>query len=239
MMVDTHESRPHGPRKPSFPWMAVKLLIYFGVGAYGIVQVGLWRPRLLIPILLFVFPLLLRIALVYPLPRPVIQQHPYIARWIYGLPVLALGAALLLVGLAPLLGGSRGFALGFQALLALQQLPPAIQAAGGLGCFALAGLLVSRSWQAVRSEPLQWAVFRRPVATIVTLLVVPLCGGLGLSLLSMASELPGIVLRAGYAAVQGVYLAETVAAILVVYLVFPAAAGLTLVRSYRTLIGNG
>ena len=76
-----------------FSWMAVTRMVYAGMATIGLAQMESWSASELASIALPILPFLLHLALVFPKRHPVTSRYPYIFRWIYGLPLLAVSAS--------------------------------------------------------------------------------------------------------------------------------------------------
>jgi hypothetical protein len=126
------------------------------------------------------FPALLHFCLIFPRRRPILDRHPAVLRWIYGLPA---GTAILLGGLGTfaLLVHRRGD-MRFQSLLTgiadtVSQQRGAATVALVAVLLPLAVFLVQRWRVALRSAGWRKSILDRPGLTIVTIAVLPAAVG--------------------------------------------------------------
>lgn len=182
------------------------------------------------------FPALLHFCLIFPKRRPILDRHPAVLRWIYGLPAgtVILGGGL---GSAAMLVHRRG-EMKLQSMLS--SLARAVSEHRVLVMELLLSVLLPLSiflilrWRAaLRSGGLRKAILDRPGLTIVTIAVLP--GAVG-SALHVAGFLLGAPESFSSAVTVGMIIALAAgfaACIAVEWLVIPIAAWIAVYRSYR------
>ena len=105
------------------PWAPLVRLLYLAAGVWMIIETGRWSLSLVVPLLLCFLPALLHLTLSLPRSRPLIAERPYVLRWIYGLPVLALLAWVSAWTIPPVMGARQGNNMGFLLADLYRQLP--------------------------------------------------------------------------------------------------------------------
>ena len=88
------------------PWAPLVRLLYLAAGVWMIIETGHWSLSLAVPLLLCFLPALLHLTLSLPRWQPLIAERPYVLRWIYGLPVLAVLAWLSAWTIPPVMGAA-------------------------------------------------------------------------------------------------------------------------------------
>jgi serine phosphatase RsbU (regulator of sigma subunit) len=101
------------------------------------------------------FLLLLHFALVFPKERPVIKNHPYILRWLYGAPLLLVLSSIAL-----------GFELDF-----LDEAKLVVASAVVLFLFALTFFLLFKLWKTIQADGWKRGLISQPFTTIMAFLV--------------------------------------------------------------------
>ena len=182
------------------------------------------------------FPALLHFCLIFPKRRPILDRHPAVLRWIYGLPAVTV---LLLGGLTSIaMMARRRTEIRFDSLLASiadKVSEYRMEAMGALLAvlLPLAVFLVVRWRAAIRADGWRKAILGRPGATIVTLAVLPAAVG---SALQVGGFLFGASPAFHSAVTVGMVIslvAEFAACIAVEWVIIPVAACVSVYRSYR------
>jgi len=171
--------------------------------------------------------LLLHLALVFPKERTVVKKHPYIFRWIYGLPLLMLSPIAFVS--TPNLGYSFGKLLG-QLIHKFEPTKLIIEIIIAAALLAVITLLLSMYKKAARAEGWKQALISRPFTTMSAFTVIALLVTVSCFMLFQVFHLPRII---------GVILVLIAVAILIfsvfclLGLFYPAATCAALLRSYR------
>ena len=205
------------------PWAPLVRLLYLTAGVWMIVETGSWSLSLALPLLLCFLPALLHLALSLPRSRPLIAEHPYVLRWIYGLPVLALLAWVAAWTILPVMGASEGNNMGFLLARLYRQLPDQRQdgiAFLGLGVVAM---LLAWYWSQARIVGWRQAALTHPSWTMLTLLCVPLCGAVAIAQGFTALGLPDVAVQGAAATLHTFLYSQFVLARLTVLVIFPVA----------------
>lgn len=157
-------------------------------------------------------PLTLHLSLVFPKDRPVVLRHPYVIRWVYAVPLVAVAIGLFFAGVAIAVqqaeasGGARAIGRSFSL---------------GGGALALAGMLLAlRVAYRARQEGVRRAFITRPLQSLFVFFAV--CCGAGIIL--RALQLPGAAIF--FILGGGVLFA-------VVVFFYPVLSVAMLYRSYR------
>ena len=174
-------------------------------------------------ILIPMCPVLLHIALVARRRRGNARDHPYILRWIYGVPVVAVAIPWLLLGFSPTMGGHFGWAISFEVYESFVAAPAAAQGAMALACFGLAYIPVAQFARALRAEGWR-AAGSRPLTTLFVIICVPLSAGVGVTFLSAALDLPNSIPLIARLASESVLQAASLSANFIAVVAFPLTA---------------
>jgi serine phosphatase RsbU (regulator of sigma subunit) len=185
---------------------------------------------------LLFFPALLHFCLIFPRRRPILDRHPAILRWIYGLPA---GMAILGAGLgsvAMLARRRREMRLDSMLSSVVQTISEhrvvAMEALLAV-LLPLSVLLFVRWRAALRGGGFRKAILDRPGLTIVTMAVLPTAIG---SALQVAGIVAGASEQFSSAVTVGMLIALVAgiaACVAVEWLVIPIAAWVAVYRSYR------
>ena len=209
------------------PWAPLVRLLYLAAGVWMIVETGRWSLSLAVPLLLCFLPALLHLALSLPRWRPLIAERPYVLRWIYGLPVLAVLAWVSAWTIPPVMGASDGNNMGFLLARLYHQTPVGGQNAIALLGLGVAVILLTWYWSKALAEGWKQAALAHPSSTMLTLLCAPLCGAVAIAQGFTLLGLPETALDTAATAVHTVLYTQFVLARVTVLVVFPVAiAGL-------------
>ena len=214
---------PIATPKYRIPWAPLVRLLYLAAGVWMIIETGRWSPSLVVPLLLCFLPTLLHLALSLPQSRPLIAERPYVLRWIYGLPVLALLAWVSAWTIPPVMGAKEGNNMGFLLVRLYRQLPDERQDGIAFLGLGLAVMLLAWYWFQARIVGWRQAALTHPGWTMLTLLCVPLCGAVAIAQGFAALGLPEPALVGAAAAVHTFLYSQFVLARLTVLVVFPVA----------------
>ncbi len=190
--ADGYRSMSFSAKLRSLPWVPLTRLFYLTLLGWGVLTAGGISIDLLPAILIPLCPVLLHIALVVPRQHGIALKHPYIFRWIYGVPVLAVAVPWLLLGFSPTMGGHLGWTISFEVYESVLAASATEQAAMALACFGLVYVPAAQFARALRAEGWR-AAGTRPLATLFALVCVPLSAGLSITFLSAAFNLPQTV----------------------------------------------
>ena len=207
------------------PWAPLVRLLYLAAGVWMIIETGHWSLSLAVPLLLCFLPALLHLALSLPRWQPLIAERPYVLRWIYGLPVLAVLAWLSAWTIPPVMGASDGNNMGFLLARLYHETP-----AGGRNAIALLGLgmaaiLLTGYWSKALAVGWRQAAVAHPGSTMLTLLGAPLCGAVAIGQGFTVLGLPEAALDTAAIAVHTatILYGQFVLARVTVLVVFPVA----------------
>lgn len=182
------------------------------------------------------FPALLHFCLIFPRRRPILDRHPAVLRWIYGLPA---GTALLVGGLASvaILANRRG-EMRFGSLLTgiadrVSEHLVAVMTALLAVLLPLAVFLVLRWRAALKSAGWRKSILDRPGLTIVTVAVLPAALGSALHTGGFLFGPPAGFHHAVTIAMVGSLVAAFAACIGVEWVIIPIAACVSVYRSYH------
>jgi hypothetical protein len=214
-------------------------LAYLVLGVWGIIYTGKWSPSHVLPLLACFLPTLLHLALTLPRSGSLTAKHPYLLRWIYGLPILALVASLEFWSIAPLMGADFGNNMGFLLARKFHSQPGDMQTLIALPCFAAAVALLTGCALSVLTLGWKKAIVRRPAWTIMTLLFAPGCAAIAIVRGGSMFSLSQPVLDAAAFMVHAVLYSQFLAARSAVLIIFPIATCMLLLRSYRPLKWRG
>jgi serine phosphatase RsbU (regulator of sigma subunit) len=190
----------------------------------------------------FLFPPLLHLCLIFPRRRPVMERHPFLTGWIYGVPLVlgSLTMGLLLLGmlLANIVGSGDRQVLDIartagRDLLENLRTEAWIPAILFGGLLLPAGSILRRWWRTIRTAGLSRGVLGHPWLFVASVAVVPLWIGAGLGLAYHFMKLGdafGLWILLGLALFYGLLFLAGEA---VLWLVFPIAACVALIRGYR------
>ena len=218
-----------------FSWMAVTRMIYLGMATLGLAQMESWSASELVSLVLPVLPFLLHLALLFPRRHPVTSRYPYIFRWIYGLPLLAISASWLVYVISPVMGGHFGWIIAFSIRDSLVQVSRPAQMCLAVACLALAHLLLGGCWKAARVEGWTQGLLGRPIKTMLALLAAPVSIAIATVLGCLILGVPTDIPKASAVVFELVFRSQSFVAFAVVLIGFPAMTCASLVRSYRTL----
>ncbi len=221
----------------------LRLLVAGPVYVYSLpVQENLVILALMLGLVSFLFPPLLHFCLIFPRRRPAIERHPALPGWIYGIPVfLGLATMSLLAAGAVLqeLSGAQNQQIQaalrgmIERLTEYLRSEPWIPAGVFLALFVPAAALIRRWWKILRAEGLSRGVLGHPWRFVAAAAVLPLWTGAALGLLRYFlgwGDAAGIWILLGLVLVYGLFFAGGQA---IQWLVFPVAACVALIRSYR------
>ena len=217
------------------PWVPFARFCYLLAGAYGVVRVGTGSPTLLLTALVPLLPVLLHLSLVVPRRRPVTVHRPYILRWIYGAPLMAIAIPAVLRTFEPAMGGYLGYHFAFTLQAIIFKSSAAAQFALAAGCSWLAVLPAIEFSRAIRKEGWE-GLFSRPATALFTLLCVPVSAGLGVYYFSLAFGLPVAVPEIARTLSLGIVQAAGLAATATIMVLFPVAICVSLFRNCRSLV---
>ena len=205
-------------------------LAYLTAGIWMIFAMERWSPGFTVPLLACFLPAILHLTLALPHARPLTERHPYLLRWIYGLPVLGILAYIALWSVAPVMGGTDGTNLGFLLAEQFKVLPLESRNAIALSGFSAAAVLLGISAWSWKTRGWREAFLRRPTWTMLTLLAAPL--GLAPAIVQGCSllSLPDPFLNAGAFAVHATLYTQFIAARSTTLILFPIAACVVLLR---------
>ena len=223
------------PKFRALPWVPLARFCYLAAAAYGVVRVGAWSPALLMAALVPLLPVLLHLSLVVPQRRPVTLDHPYIFRWIYGLPVVAIMVPALLRTFEPAMGGHLGYLFAFTLHSVFVESSVVAQFAMAAGCFWMAALPTIQFSRTIRRAGWE-ELFSRPIAALFAIVCVPISVGLGLCFLAFAIGLPAVVPNTARAVSLGIVQAAGFLATYGILAFFPLAICVSLFRSCRSLV---
>lgn len=194
----------------------------------------------MIGLFFFFFPALLHFCLIFPRRRPMLERHPNVLRWIYGLPA---GTASLLAGFLVLaivfLGADHlGLSQAFHAISGstadwLVAHPVPVLTALCAGLLPLALLLIRRWWRAIRRDGWTGSILQRPGMTILTAVLLPILLGAGVQAAGIALRSPTGFRSAVSTTILVMLVLEIGAGVLVQWLLIPIAACVSIYRSYR------
>jgi len=235
--VFVYWKRPRDRRALTFFLMCLPFALIFSEVNFAAVTQGDFSGRAALTsniiigaLILFLFPPLLYLPLIFPQPRPVVEKYPGILGWVYGLPALI---ALWIVGLAPPIGLEQkipNLNVAAQLLLEFAQRRRLVSVALAIGLLAPAAFLI---WQWVRSARRKgWrsVLFSQPGLTLATLFFTPVLFSLALLPLPNAF----VSLRAFWILIAlGIPLLAALIATLLAQLIIPVAACVSLFRNYR------
>ncbi len=182
------------------------------------------------------FPALLHFCLIFPRRRPILDRHPAVLRWIYGLPA---GTALLIGGLASfaMLTNRRGemrfgsLVTGIADWVSEHRVPVAL----GLLALSLpvAVFLVVR-WRTALRKAGWWAsILDRPGLTITSIAVLPAAVGSTLHAGGFLFGAPAAFHHAVTVAMLLSLVAEFAACVAMEWVIIPVGACVSVYRSYR------
>ena len=174
--------------------MPLGRLAYLGMGTWMIIAMGRWSPGLTVPLLACFLPTILHLALALPRSRAITERHPYLLRWIYGVPAVGIVAWILVYSVAPVMGGTDGNNLGFHLARMFHDLDAGSRNQIALGGFALAVALLGRATWSWKTRGWREAFVRRPGLTMATLLVAPVALGVAIAQCCSVLSLPEGVL---------------------------------------------
>ena len=218
-----------------FSWMAVTRMVYAGMATIGLAQMESWSASELASIALPILPFLLHLALVFPKRHPVTSRYPYIFRWIYGLPLLAVSASWLVYVFSPVMGGHFGWIIAFSIRDSLVQVPQPTQIGLAIACLAFAYLLVASCWKATRLKGWTGGLLGQPIKTMAALLAAPVSIAVAIVLVCLVLGVPTHISKASAVVFEVVFRSQSVVAFAAVLIAFPAMTCASVLRSYRTL----
>ena len=223
------------PKFHSLPWAPFARLCYLAVAAYGVFRVGTWSPALLLAALVPLLPVLLHLSLVVPQQRPLTLDRPYIFRWIYGAPVMAITVPAVLLTFKPAMGGHLGYHFAFTLWGIFLESSVVAQFAMAAGCFWLAAVPAVQFFRAIRKDGWE-RLFSRPITALFAILCVPIAAGLGVCFLSLALSLPAAVPQTARAISLGIVQGAGYVATSAILALFPIAICISLFRGWRSLV---
>ena len=216
-----------------FSWMAVTRVVYLGMATLGLAQMESWSASELASLVSPILPFLLHLALVFPKRHPVTSRYPYIFRWIYGLPLLAVSASWLVYLISPVMGGHFGWMIAFSIRESLVQVPQPAQIGLALACLAFAYLLVAGCWKAARLEGWTDGLLGRPIKTMLALLAAPVSMAVAIVLACLVLGIPARIPKASAVVFELVFRSQSLIAFGAVLIAFPAMTCASVLRSYR------
>ncbi len=205
------------------PWAPLVRLLYLAAGVWMITETGRWSLSLAVPLLLCFLPAVLHLALSLPRWRPLIAERPYVLRWIYGLPVLAVLAWVSAWTIPPLMGANSGNNMGFLLARRYHQISVSGQNAIALLGLGVAAVLLTWYWSKALAVGWRQAAVAHPGSTMLTLLCAPLCAAVAISQGFTLLGLPEAALDTAATAVHTVLYAQFVLARVTVLVLFPVA----------------
>ena len=158
------------PKFRLLPWAPFARLCYLAVAAYGVFRVGTWSPALLLAALVPLLPVLLHLSLVVPQQQPLTLDRPYIFRWIYGAPVMAITVPAVLLTFKPAMGGHLGYHFAFTLWGIFLESSVVAQFAMAAGCFWLAAVPAIQFFRAIRKDGWE-RLFSRPITALFAILL--------------------------------------------------------------------
>lgn len=177
-------------------------------------------------------PLLLHLVWTTFQPDGVLEQHGWFVGWAYGLPAIVPLAWLSADTLPSLLGGRAGTNLGFVLENVLWTASTHTQAAVFVVALTLGGLLGGRAWRRVQRGGWVKGVVDRPVATLITVLLVPVSCGVALGAARALLALPPASVEWLALLFRSVLYTEMLAARWAIVVLFPLALAIGLVRGW-------
>lgn len=180
-------------------------------------------------------PVLLHLSLVLPQRRPVTFDRPYIFRWVYGMPVMAIVVPAVLLTFEPAMGGHVGYSFAFTLHGVFLESSAVAQFAMAAGCFWLAALPTIQFSRTIRQEGWE-GLFSRPITALFAIVCVPISAGLGMFFLAVALSLPAAVAHAARAISLGIVQRGGYLATYEILTFFPLAICVALFRSCRSLV---
>ncbi len=223
------------PKIRLLPWAPFARFCYLAAGAYGVVRVGTWSPALLLAALVPLLPVLLHLSLVVPQRRPLTLDRPYIFRWIYGVPVVAIMVPAVLLTFKPAMGGHFGYHFAFTLYGIFLESSVVAQFAMAAGCFGLAAVPAILFFREIRKDGCK-RLFSRPITALFAILCVPISAGLGVCFLSLALSLPAAVPQTARAISLGIVQGAGYLATSAILAIFPIAICISLFRGWRSLV---
>jgi len=219
--------------------MPLARLAYLVVGTWMIVAMGRWSPRLTVPLLACFLPTILHLVLALPRSRAITERHPYLLRWIYGVPAVGIVAWILVYSVAPVMGSSAGNNMGFHLARMFYDLDAGSRNQIAFGGFALATALLGYAAWSWNARGWRAAFVRKPGLTMATLLVSPV--GLGVAIAHCCSvlSLPEGVLDGAAFLVDATLYTQFIAARSLTLGLFPIATLALLLRAYGGFEGHG
>lgn len=219
--------------------MPLARLAYLGLGTWMIVAMERWSPRLTIPLLACFLPTILHLALALPRSRPVTERHPYLLRWIYGVPVVGIVAWILVWAIAPVMGMNDGNNLGFLLAKMFRELDAGSRNQIALGGFTLGTMLLGRAAWSWKTRGWRAAFVQRPGPTMATLLLAPVALGVAIVQCCSVLSLPEGVLGGAAFFVHTTLYTQFVAARSLTLILFPLATLALVLRGYGGLESEG
>ena len=223
------------PKFRLLPWAPFARLCYLAVAAYGVFRVGTWSPALLLAALVPLLPVLLHLSLVVPQQQPLTLDRPYIFRWIYGAPVMAITVPAVLLTFKPAMGGHLGYHFAFTLWGIFLESSVVAQFAMAAGCFWLAAVPAIQFFRAIQKDGWE-RLFSRPITALFAILCVPISTGLGVCFLSLALSLPAAVPQTARAISLGIVQGAGYVATSAILALFPIAICISLFRGWRSLV---
>ena len=197
------------------------------------IETGRLSSPLAVPLALCFLPALLHLALTLPHSRPLLENRPYLLRWIYGLPILALLAWVASYTVIPILGVPEGNNMGFLLARLYGELPAARQNGIALLGLTVAVLLPARYFLKARAVGWRQALAARPGWTILTLLGAPICAAVVVAQGRIVLGLSQDLLDGAALVIHAVLYSQFVLARVTVLALFPIAIGLLVLRNHR------
>ena len=217
-----------------FSWMAVTRMVYLGMATLGLAQMEGWSASELASLVLPILPFLLHLALIFPKRHPLTSRYPYILRWIYGLPLLAVSASWLVYVISPVMGGHFGWMIAFSIRDSLVRVSQPAQIGLAFTSLVFAYLLVAGCWKAARLEGWTHGLLGRPIKTMLALLATPVSIAVAIVLACLVLRVPTHIPQASAVVFELVFRSQSVIAFAVVLIAFPAITCASVLRSYRT-----